>query len=122
MGAGHSRPRADSGRDSGGCRLDEYVLPAQRFRNPPFNTARKELRLRPSSSQALRQLVMRVVKRAGITAHVRPHDLRHAYAEHIARKADTRIAQHLLGTLTSGQPTHTWAARASMTWWWRCEE
>lgn len=77
--------------------FDEYVLPAQRFRNPPFNTARKELRQRPSSSQALRQLVMRVVKRAGITAHVRPHDLRHAYAEHIARKTDTRIAQHLLG-------------------------
>jgi site-specific recombinase XerD len=70
---------------------------AQRFRNPPFNTARKDLQLRPSSSQALRQLVMRVVKRAGIEAHVRPHDLRHAYAEHIARKTDTRIAQHLLG-------------------------
>jgi integrase len=70
--------------------LDEYVLPAQRFRYPPFNTARKDMRLRPSSSQALRQLVMRVVKRAGIAAHVRPHDLRHAYAEHIARKTDTR--------------------------------
>jgi integrase len=78
-----------------GC--DEYVLPAQRFRNPPFNTARQDLRLRPSSTQALRQLVMRVTKRAGIVAHVRPHDLRHAYAEHIARKTDTRIAQHLLG-------------------------
>ena len=26
-----------------------------------------------------------------------PHDLRHAYAEHIARKAGARIAQHLLG-------------------------
>jgi site-specific recombinase XerD len=26
-----------------------------------------------------------------------PHDMRHAYAEHIARHTDTRIAQHLLG-------------------------
>lgn len=78
-------------------RTDEYVLPAQRFRNPPFNTDRRDLRRRPSSSQALRQLVIRVAKRAGIAAHVRPHDMRHAYAEHIARKADTRIAQHLLG-------------------------
>jgi integrase/recombinase XerD len=76
---------------------DEYVLPAQRFRDPPFNTVRRDLRLLPSSSQALRQLVIRVVERAGVATHVRPHDLRHAYAEHIARKADTRVAQHLLG-------------------------
>jgi integrase/recombinase XerD len=80
----------------------EYVLPAQRFRDPPFNTQRRDLRLRPSSSQALRQLVIRVVKRAGIAEHVRPHDLRHAYAEHIARATDTRIAQHLLGHANLG--------------------
>ncbi|HYM54333.1 MAG TPA: site-specific integrase [Solirubrobacteraceae bacterium] len=77
--------------------LDEYVLPAERFRNPPFNTDRLERRRLPSSSQALRQLVMRVARRAGVAAHVTPHALRHAYAEHIAREADTRIAQHLLG-------------------------
>lgn len=77
--------------------FDEYVLPAQRFRDPPFNTDRRDLRHRPSSSQALRELVIRVAKRAGIAAHVSPHDMRHAYAEHIARKADTRVAQHLLG-------------------------
>ena len=33
---------------------------------------------------------MRVAERAGIAEHVRPHDLRHAYAEHIARTADTK--------------------------------
>jgi integrase len=80
-----------------GVGLEEYVLPAERFRNPPFNTDRLELRRRPSSTQALRQLVIRVAERAGITAHVTPHALRHAYAEHIARETDTRIAQHLLG-------------------------
>lgn len=42
----------------------EPASAAQRFRNPPFNTAQQDLRLQPSSSQALRQLVMRVVKRA----------------------------------------------------------
>jgi integrase/recombinase XerD len=77
--------------------IDEYVLPAQRFRDPPFNTDRLDRRFRASSSQALRALVERVVARAGVSAHVTPHDLRHAYAEHIAREADTRIAQHLLG-------------------------
>ncbi len=76
---------------------EEYVLPAQRFRNPPFNTERIDNRLRKSSSQALRQLVIRVASRAGTATSVRPHDLRHAYAEHVARGADARIAQHLLG-------------------------
>ncbi|MGA2321992.1 MAG: tyrosine-type recombinase/integrase [Solirubrobacteraceae bacterium] len=89
---------------------EEYVLPAQRFRDPPFNTRRQDLRLRPSASQALRELVMRVVKRAGIAEHVRPHDLRHAYAEHIARATDTRIAQHLLGHANLGT-TDTYLGR-----------
>jgi integrase/recombinase XerD len=76
---------------------DEFVLPAQRFRNPPFNTERMDYALSPSSSQALRQLVMRVAKRAGITAHVHPHVLRHTFAEQVARGTDVRIAQHMLG-------------------------
>jgi site-specific recombinase XerD len=55
-----------------------------------------------AASQALRQLVRRVAERAGIAEHIRPHDLRHAYAEHIARTADTRVAQYLLGHATLG--------------------
>jgi integrase/recombinase XerD len=82
--------------------VDEYVLPAQRFRNPPFNTERQDVRLRASSPQALIALVTRVAVHAGIAAHVTPHDLRHAYAEHIARNADTRVAQHLLGHANLG--------------------
>ena len=82
--------------------IDEYVLPAQRFRDPPANTERQELRLQPASPQALIALVTRVAAYAGIAKHVTPHDLRHAYAEHIARKADTRIAQHLLGHANLG--------------------
>ena len=81
---------------------DEYVLPAQRFRNPPFNTERAEYALCPSSSQALRQLVMRVAARAGIKEHIHPHDLRHAFAEHIARDTDPRTAQALLGHANLG--------------------
>jgi site-specific recombinase XerD len=93
-------PVADAIRAS--VAVAEYVLPAQRFRDPPFNTQRQDLRLRPSSSQALRQLVMRVVARAGIAEHVTPHDLRHAYAEHVARAAGPRVAQHLLGHANLG--------------------
>ena len=80
-----------------GVAVDEYALPAQRFRNPRFNTERAELRRRPSSPQALLKLVARVAQRAGIAGHVTTHDLRHAFAEHIARETDTRTAQHLLG-------------------------
>ena len=76
---------------------DEYVLPAQRWRDPGQNRTRGDLARRPSSSQALRLLVMNVAKRAGIAAHITPHDMHHAYAEHIARHAGARTAQHLLG-------------------------
>jgi integrase len=89
---------------------DEYVLPAQRFRNPPFNSERIDYARRPSSSQALRQLVIRVAARAGVAMSVRPHDLRHACAEHIARATDTRIAQHLLGHANLGT-TDTYLGR-----------
>jgi hypothetical protein len=41
--------------------------------------------------------VTRVAAHAGVAAHVTPHDLRHAYAEHVPGKADTSVAQHLLG-------------------------
>jgi site-specific recombinase XerD len=92
---------------------DEYVLPAQRFRNPPHNTERRDLALRPSSSQAPRQLVMRVSARAGIAAHIHPHLLRHAFASHVARQADTRSAQHLLGHANLGT-TDTYLADPSL--------
>jgi integrase/recombinase XerD len=89
---------------------DEYVLPAQRFRNPPFNTERVDYARCPSSSQALRQLVMRVAARAGIKQHVHPHDLRHAFADQIARETDVHIAQHLLGHAHLGT-TDTYLSR-----------
>jgi integrase/recombinase XerD len=76
---------------------DEYVLPAQRWRNPGWNSEKRDYRKRPSSSQALRSLVRRVGSRAGIRADIHPHLMRHAYADHIARHAGTRVAQFLLG-------------------------
>lgn len=55
---------------------DDYVLPAQRWRNPPENSAKRDLRKHPSSSQALRSLVQRVAKRAGISGRIYPHLMR----------------------------------------------
>jgi len=76
---------------------DEFVLPAQRWRDPGSNQDRGDLKTRASSSQALRTLVMGVAKRAGIKAHIYPHLMRHAYGDYIARTAGLKVAQHLLG-------------------------
>jgi site-specific recombinase XerD len=76
---------------------DEYVLPAQRSRNPPMNSEMVDRRKRPSSSQALRSLVRRVAKRAGVTGRVYPHLMRHAFADNMVRHAGLREAQQMLG-------------------------
>ena len=76
---------------------DDYVLPAQRFRDPGRNLEKVDKRKHPLSSQALRALVKRVGERAGISASLHPHLLRHAFAGQVARHADVRTAQHLLG-------------------------
>lgn len=81
---------------------DEYVLPAERWRDPGANRVRVDLRLVPTSSQALRSLVMRVAQRAGIKSHVHPHVMRHAFGDHVARYAGMRNAQFLLGHATVG--------------------
>jgi site-specific recombinase XerD len=77
--------------------LDEYVLCAQRWRDPGQNKAQIDLRLQPASPQALWRLVDDVAQRAGIVGHVSPHAMRHAFADYIAKSTDTHTAQHLLG-------------------------
>jgi integrase/recombinase XerD len=82
---------------------DEYVLPAQRFRDPGVNRDRRDYRRRRSSEQALWRLVGRVGERAGIPWRVKPHTMRHAFADHVARlSGDVRVAQYLLGHATLG--------------------
>lgn len=80
--------------------VDEYVLCAQRWRDPGANTERMALKLRPSSPQALYYLVGRVAERAGIAAHIYPHLLRHGFGDHIVRHAGVHNGQALLGHAT----------------------
>jgi integrase/recombinase XerD len=91
---------------------DEYILPAQRWRNPPHNVEKTDYAKRPSSSQALGKLVRDVAARAGIKGRVYPHLLRHAFAEEVTRHAGLHEAQHLLGhsdsrttEIYAGKPT-----------------
>jgi integrase len=75
----------------------DFVLCAQRWRDPGTNTHRADYATRPASEQALWRLVRTVGEQAGIGHPIRPHLLRHAYADHIARFAGVRNAQFLLG-------------------------
>ena len=78
--------------------LDDYVLPAQRWRDPGANKAKLDLRRQPSSAQALYYLVKRVAARAGIQGNVSPHAMRRGFADVVTRGAgDVRTAQSLLG-------------------------
>lgn len=92
---------------------ESYILPAQRWRDPPHNKLLGAVEERPSSSQALRTLVMRVAVRAGIRAHIHPHLLRHAYGDHIARFAGIKNAQALLGHATVGT-TETYVGKPTL--------
>jgi len=76
---------------------DDYVLPAQRWRDPGVNREKVDKRKHPMSAKALWELVKNVGARAGIAAPLHPHLMRHAYADHVARHAGVHNAQHLLG-------------------------
>jgi integrase len=82
--------------------VDEYVIPAERGRDPGVNKTKAELKKRPASRQAFRTVVETLGKRAGISAHLTPHLMRHAFADHVAREAGVRQAQFLLGHATLG--------------------
>jgi len=82
---------------------DEYVLPAQRWRDPTNQPGvKRDYTRKPSSPQALFYAVRRLGERAGIAAPIHPHLLRHAFADFIARFAGMRNAQAMLGHASVG--------------------
>lgn len=76
--------------------IGEFVIPAERWRDPGRNTERMDLKLKPASRQVLRTVVMELGRRAGIHAHLTPHSMRHAFGDHVARHAGIKNAQALL--------------------------
>jgi site-specific recombinase XerD len=89
---------------------DDYVLPAQRWRDPGVNRNKFDKRKHPMSPKALWELVKKIGQRAGIAAPLHPHLMRHAYGDHVARYAGVRNAQHLLGHAGIGT-TETYLAK-----------
>ncbi len=51
----------------------------------------------PTNRTTIGRIVKEIAKRAGISANVYPHLLRHAYGDHIARHAGLHAAQALMG-------------------------
>ncbi len=80
-----------------GVGLDDYVIPARRPSDPPWNVRWREYPDRPSSPQSIWRQVAQIAARAGIAPHIHPHLLRHAYGDHVAKYAGLRAAQALLG-------------------------
>jgi len=68
---------------------------------------------RPCDAKTIWRAVRRIGRRAGIATDVHPHLLRHAFAEHVVRRAGLRVAQALLGHATI-QTTEGYLARPSL--------
>jgi integrase/recombinase XerD len=75
---------------------DEYVIPARRSINPPENTRYRLLMHRPTSKKALWEMIVKLGERSRLPYALRPHLLRHAFGDHVAKSRDSRLAQALL--------------------------
>ena len=75
---------------------DEYVIPARRVIDPPANTRYRLLMNRATSRKALWEMIVRLGERANLPYPLRPHLLRHAFGDHVAKSRDSRLAQALL--------------------------
>jgi site-specific recombinase XerD len=77
---------------------DDYVIPAERFRDSGLNRTRRDNSLSPASDQAIWRLVKAVADRAGLPVdEIGPHTLRDAYCDHVARHAGLQVAQQAMG-------------------------
>lgn len=75
----------------------EFVVPARRSAGGRRPNVYRELPTVGCSTQALIDIVVAVGERAGIAARIKPHSLRHAFGDHVAKQAGLRAAQAMLG-------------------------
>jgi integrase/recombinase XerD len=66
------------------------------------------------SHTSLIRIVREVAQRAGITARVYPHLLRHAFGDHVAKHAGLRVAQALLGHASVQTTASVYVERAGL--------
>ena len=75
----------------------EFVLPSRQNTDVGVNRNFRATPTKPSDGKVIWRAVKRIAVRAGITADVGTHTMRHAFAEHVARNAGLRSAQMMLG-------------------------
>lgn len=75
---------------------DEFVIPARRPIDPPLNTRFRLLTRKPTSPKAMWELAGQLGRVAGLEHPLRPHLLRHAFGDHVAKAAGLRVAQALM--------------------------
>ena len=75
---------------------DEFVIPARRVIDPPANTRYRLLMQRATSRKALWEMIVKLGERANLPYALRPHLLRHAFGDHVAKSRDSRLAQALM--------------------------
>lgn len=75
----------------------EYVVPSRRSAGGRAPNVYRELPGTACATQSVIDIVVAVGQRAGIAARVKPHTLRHAFGDHVARQAGLRAAQAMLG-------------------------
>lgn len=80
----------------------EFVIPCRRSRMNFVERVEAFDPSQPTSYQALYQAVRRIGRRAGIGQPMKPHLMRHAYGDHLARFAGIEVAQNQLGHLNIG--------------------
>jgi integrase/recombinase XerC len=92
---------------------EDYVLPATVWVAGDRGRGPAPAPERPCDAKTIWRAVRRIGRRAGIATDVHPHLLRHAFAEHVARRTGLRVAQALLGHTTL-QTTEGYLARPSL--------
>ena len=92
----------------------QYVIAGRRATGGMAQTTWRDVPELACSPQALRSLVDRVARRAGIAAHIHPHLLRHAFGDHVARQAGIRAAQAVLGHASISTTTGTYTGAPTL--------
>jgi integrase/recombinase XerD len=75
---------------------DEFVIPARRPIDPPVNSRFRLLTRRATSPKAMWELARELGNVAGLDHPLRPHLMRHAFGDHVAKTAGLRVAQALM--------------------------
>lgn len=92
----------------------EFIVPARRSLGGRRPNDYGYLPTKGCSTQALIDLVVAVGVRAGIAARVKPHSLRHAFGDHVARAAGLRAAQAMLGHAHVGTTEGTYTGQTTL--------